>query len=1506
MDNRRILISWPIRKKLLLLLLIIFLPAFAVIVATGLSQRKDEIVKARDNALLLVQSLAAQQEQIATSTKTMLAILARVPVVQRLDGEACSAIFREVNHQYPFYTVILATTPDGRVFAASVPFTPGTDLSDRKHIKDAIRTLDFSAGEYIVGRVSGARSLNFGFPVLDTGKKLIAVVGVGFNLNEYARFVSKVNLPEGYAVAITDWKGVRLFRLPSDDAAGVGKPIPRDSMELVTGDADHGLYEKSGEDGVARLYAFRQLRLRENLPPYLYMFAAVPKAGILRNADLQMARNLSILGLAALIAMSLAWVFGEFTLIKPINRLVASTRRFGEGELGTRTGLPHTPDELGRLAKSFDDMASLVEKRKTERERAAKQQQLAYRILEALNRPDKTAGLVHRIPLLLKRYTLIEAVGIRLRAGEDFPYFETDGFPGAFVEAERSLCARNGQNEVVHDGYGKAHLECLCGAVIEGRTGPPTHFFTKAGSFWTNSMTELMASASPEDLRGPTRDNCMREGYESIALIPLRSGEEIVGLLQLNDKLKDRFDPGFIEFLESIAASIGMALSRREAEERVSASERKYRDIFERAFEGIFQATVEGKFIGVNPALARMHGFSSPEEMLDNVGAARQLYVNPEDYPRFRGALEKQGAMERYETPMYRKDGSTIWASVSAHSVKDAAGALLYYEGMVEEITDRKRAEELLRESEERYRIAIENSNDGIVLAKEGKHFFANRRFLEIFGCDREEALSMDSFAVVHPDDRERVREISAKRKRGEEVPSRYEFKGIRKDGTPLDIQAAVAPVVYRGDPISLVYFRDITERKKAEEVLRESENKFRDLAEKALVGIYLVQDGVFKYVNSRFAEIHGYEVAELIDRKGPHDTIVPEDLPELQENMRKHLSGEYDFVRAREFRIMTKRGETRNVEIYSTYTIYRGKRALIGTLLDVTERKVTQDALRWKTAFLEALVDSSRDGIMVVDKQRRKVLQNRRFVDIRKIPQYVAEEKDDEKQLSYLQTTVKNPGQYLEKVNYLYSHPEVTSDDEVELLDGTVLDRHSSPVLGEGGEYYGRIWWVHDITGRKRAEEALRESENKFKDLVEKSMVGVYLLRDGIFKYVNAKFSEITGYAPSELIDGMGLDDTIHPADLDASFGGVDEGTSGERQSYQRQFRITTKTGEIRHVEAYGTATMYHGEPAIIGTVVDVTSRKIAEEALGWKTALLEAQINSTLEGILIVDREGRKILENQRTMDMWKVPPHFADDHKRQFNHMIGMSGNPEQLKGEIRHLLSHPEATSRDEIALKDGTVLDTYSAPVFGEGGPHYGRIWTFRDITEIKRYWNMLENLSTTDGLTELPNRRRFDEFLEREWRRSMREATALSVILMDIDLFKEFNDHYGHLAGDDCLRKVSKILAGIVLRPGDLIARYGGEEFACVLPGTDLAGALVVADKIRDVVNRTNIPHPYSSVAEHVTFSFGVASLVPKEGQPSSEIIGRADELLYAAKHSGRNQVRSWAQKTGQRKARIV
>ena len=239
---------------------------------------------------------------------------------------------------------------------------------------------------------------------------------------------------------------------------------------------------------------------------------------------------------------------------------------------------------------------------------------------------------------------------------------------------------------------------------------------------------------------------------------------------------------------------------------------------------------------------------------------------------------------------------------------------------------------------------------------------------------------------------------------------------------------------------------------KKAEESSRESENKFRDLVEKAIVGVYLVQDGVFKYVNSRFAEIHGYEMDELVDKKGPQDTVVPEDIPKLQENIARLLSGGTDVVRAQRFRITTKKGETRHAEVHSTHTLYRGKKALIGTLLDITEQKVTEEALTWKTAFLEALLGTSSDGILVIDSQGKTILQNQRTVDMWKIPQEMADRRDDEAQARHILSVVKDQSKFQQQALLLCSHPNEAIRDEVELFDGTVIERYSSLVVGKDG----------------------------------------------------------------------------------------------------------------------------------------------------------------------------------------------------------------------------------------------------------------------------------------------------------------------------------------------------------------------------------------------------------------------------------------------------------------------
>ena len=174
---------------------------------------------------------------------------------------------------------------------------------------------------------------------------------------------------------------------------------------------------------------------------------------------------------------------------------------------------------------------------------------------------------------------------------------------------------------------------------------------------------------------------------------------------------------------------------------------------------------------------------------------------------------------------------------------------------------------------------------------------------------------------------------------------------------------------------------------------------------------------------------------------------------------------------------------------------------------------------------------------------------------------------------------------------------------------------------------------------------------------------------------------------------------------------------------------------------------------------------------------------------------------------------------------------------------------------------------------------------------LKQQNDLLRNLATLDGLTGIPNRRRFDQYLEQEWQRSMRSGTFLSMVMMDIDFFKRYNDHYGHGAGDGCLRRVARALSGAVLRAVDLVARYGGEEFVCLLPDIDAGAAVVIGEKLRKAVADLGIPHEYSQAAAYVTISLGVATMIPRREETSLALLEQADQNLYRAKEQGRNRL---------------
>ncbi|WP_413161278.1 diguanylate cyclase domain-containing protein [Capilliphycus salinus ALCB114379] len=188
--------------------------------------------------------------------------------------------------------------------------------------------------------------------------------------------------------------------------------------------------------------------------------------------------------------------------------------------------------------------------------------------------------------------------------------------------------------------------------------------------------------------------------------------------------------------------------------------------------------------------------------------------------------------------------------------------------------------------------------------------------------------------------------------------------------------------------------------------------------------------------------------------------------------------------------------------------------------------------------------------------------------------------------------------------------------------------------------------------------------------------------------------------------------------------------------------------------------------------------------------------------------------------------------------------------------------------------------------------------TIRDISERKE-WEMLLNQTSqnlyqqaiSDPLTQVANRRAFDHYLQQEWNRSKRDKLPLSLILADIDYFKNYNDRYGHQAGDRCLRKIAQAIKEAVKRPADFVARYGGEEFAIILPNTEIEGAKQVAELIRSEIHQLQIPHGDSSVCEYVTLSLGVTSQVPQAEDLCEILISKADAALYEAKKQGRDRI---------------
>lgn len=296
----------------------------------------------------------------------------------------------------------------------------------------------------------------------------------------------------------------------------------------------------------------------------------------------------------------------------------------------------------------------------------------------------------------------------------------------------------------------------------------------------------------------------------------------------------------------------------------------------------------------------------------------------------------------------------------------------------------------------------------------------------------------------------------------------------------------------------------------------------------------------------------------------------------------------------------------------------------------------------------------------------------------------------------------------------------------------------------------------------------------------------------------------------------------------------------------------------------------MLEGEPTITFHYCS-DSKKAIDMAV-------EVSPTTILQDLVMPDIDGMTLLRFYRNHPMIKDTPVIVlsskeepKDKSEAFSN--GASDYLVKLPDQIE-LIARIQAHSRSYVAQRQ--------------------RDQAFRELHQLQKELEAsnveLERLSSIDGLTGIPNRRSFDEYLAKEWGRSVREENSLSLLLIDIDFFKKYNDGYGHQGGDDCLRKVATTLADTMRRSSDMVARYGGEEFAVVLPNTDIDGAVVIAEELRSAIEKLALEHEFSDVGEFVTISIGAAGIPPRSGEDAASLISLADEALYEAKAEGRNR----------------
>ena len=578
----------------------------------------------------------------------------------------------------------------------------------------------------------------------------------------------------------------------------------------------------------------------------------------------------------------------------------------------------------------------------------------------------------------------------------------------------------------------------------------------------------------------------------------------------------------------------------QETEDALRFTEAMFRGIYENATDGIFQTTPEGKFLSANPMLAKIYGFGSPEDLVQVLSdVSRQLYVDPARREEFVRQMREKDLIQGFESQVYNARGEIIWIAENARAVRDAEGRVRYYEGTVEDITERKRAELAVREAERRFRSIWEKSADGMRLTdKDGILRAVNPAYCRIVGMTEAELLGQVYIVSYREgEDVDRLHERYRENYRTRNIPEHMERRVTFKSGRSAILELSNSFVENEGqDPLVLSIFHDVTESRRAEEKLRNSEDRFRSIWEKSVDGMRLIdKEGLTRAVNPAFCRLVGLSEAELNGHPYTDHYGQGEDAQARLARFRAEYATR-SIAEHMERRLMLRDGRTVDVELSISFVEVAGEDPLVLTVFhDLTARKRVEAALRESEFLYHSLVDNLPQNMFRKDLAGRFTFVNQRMCqEIGKSREEIIGKTDAD--LFPAQMAEKYQRDDLRIIESRKTHEILEAHFSPE-KGKTYVQVVKTPLFDAEGNALGiqGIFW--DVTERKRIEEQLAIERDLLRALLDNVPDRIYF-KDTESRFLQASMALARRLGVKDAVDVVGKTDfDFHPPELAREF---------------------------------------------------------------------------------------------------------------------------------------------------------------------------------------------------------------------------------------------------------------------------------------------------------------------------------------------------------------------------------